>query len=239
VSGNTKVIVLEVISLLATGVGTVGIPMDVSSIPGWAGGVLVQFSVGGTLPGSLDHSTKYHFVPSTTPGIFNLSNERYPHEYSDYIRTTSIGSINPLRQVETFYPGAYVSVVGSYEGKNDGNYVVSSTQPEGSNVRVQVLQKVPFTTPLMQATDGAMVLSLQGSYDSPGYCPVSRSPDLFASAYIHETLQFQFELSLADVVSSATSDVPPSGAPVVAVTTGLTLLPHGYDTQPYDIGPIG
>lgn len=245
----------------ATGTMYVGQQFDV--IPYWPSGTKVKVSALGDMPSPLSSAGTYYFIPSTTVGIFNLATKRYPLEIDDFIDIKTIGNQLLIQRVEPFSPGDYVSVHSTHQYLNDGNYIISTVEPEGSNFRVGVLQSVPSTTPQpLPSSDGVMTLQT-GAYDMPQYCPAVKTPGLYASTFIHENLQFTFTIDEHDFIGSTVSEnqyggwgygsygspTPVFGGsenfyPYTAITGGIvgsptnTILPTGYDLQLFDVGPM-
>lgn len=264
-NGNTYVTMTTAISSQANADGMLSVAIDPADLPAWPTGMAVSLTSTGTLPDPVTSSSVVYFIPTQVAGVFNLSTKRYPTQLSDYVNLTTLGvGTLSIRRSETFFPGAPVEVVGSYIRKNDGKYIVVQTVDEDSYVRVYVLQKVPYTTPSSLAGDGIMKLSFS-SFDAPSYCPISQAPDLYTSAYVHETLTFEFSMTFGDTVGAAASERSPYGFGVdsygspysiradylipnsayvgTTVSNGsLTstpthmILPHGIDTQLFDVG---
>lgn len=264
VGSSTVITVEETVSMLAANNGAINVIVQPSQVPAWPAGLLVSFSSSGAFPPPLTSDSKFFYTPTTSPGVFNLSTKRYPVELADYVDVTSANSgLLKIKRAEIFNPGAYVKVSGTYLSKNDGNYIIRKTEPEGDKVRVYVMEKIPFSTPQDRQFDGLMEFNFD-SYDAPVYCPVSQAGDLHADTFIHETIMFEYSMHLSDSVRSAFTEFTHSGfgsAPFgsditeygqgssnqrayYAITGGSngaptgTILPHGYDMQLFDVGGL-
>lgn len=264
VGSSTVIAVDETISMLAANDGTISVIVHPSRVPAWPSGLLVSFSSTGDFPPPLAGDSKFFYVPTTSPGIFNLSTKRYPVELADYVDITSTDSgLLKIKRAEIFNPGAYVKVSGTYLSKNDGNYIIRKTEPEGDKVRVYVMEKIPFSTPQDRPFDGLMEFNFD-SYDAPVYCPVSQASDLHADTFIHETIVFEYTMHLSDSVHALVTEFTHTGfgsAPFgnditeygqgssnhrayYTITGGSngsptgTVLPHGYDMQLFDVGGL-
>lgn len=263
--GNTTVVTVdETVSMLAAADGNANIIVHPAQVPAWPTGLLVNLSSDGNLPPPLTNNIKVFYVPTTTPGVFNLSTKRYPTEYSDYIDITSVNSgVIKIKRAEVFNPGAYIQVSGSYLNKNDGNYIIRKTETEGQYVRVYVMEKIPFSTPQDRSFDGLMEFNFD-SYDAPVYCPVSEAGDMHADTFIHEKIMFEYSFHLSDTVRSSIVEFTSSGFGSTpygdseseygtgaetshAYTTRAygrpgapsgTILPHGIDVQLFDVGGL-
>lgn len=257
--------VKEDIPPLTTGTGTMYVPDKFDTIPYWPVGAKVRVSSTGALPTPLSATLDYYFIPSTTVGVFNLTNTRYPLNYDDYINLSTIGDEFTITRVEPFSPGDTVNVAGSYLHHNDGQYYISTVEADGVNFRIGVLQSVKSTTPTPApaANDGSMTFNA-GSYDMPTHCPAVQTPDLYAGAFIHENLQFTFSISERDFIGTTTVENEfggwgldlfgstaslygggPKLQPYTVMTDGVstssithTLVPTGFDTQFFDFGPM-
>ena len=265
VVGNTTVVtVSETVSMLAAPNGNANIIVRPAQVPAWPSGLLIKLSSVGAMPAPLVNNTKLYYAPTTTPGIFNLSTKRYPTEYDDYVDLTSLNSgVIKATRAEVFNPGAYIKVSGSYLNKNDGNYIIRKTEPEGAYVRVYVMEKIPFTTPQNRTFDGLMEFNFD-SYDAPVYCPVSQAGDMHADTFIHEKIMFEYSFHLSDSVRTAITEFTNSGFGSMpygntdaeyglgtsnsraysSTTYGITgapagtILPHGIDMQLFDVGGL-
>lgn len=264
VVGNvTEIVVNETVSVLASNDGLLHIPVGNSRIPAWPSGIAINFQTTGTFPSPLSNTTRLHYIPTSTPGVFNLSTKRYPTEYDDYVDLASLSTgILSARRAEMFHPGAYIKVSGSYLNKNDKNYIVKQTVNEGDNIRLYVMENVPYTTPLGQAYDGVMEFNFD-SYDAPVYCPVSKAPDMHSDTFIHETIMFEYSFNLTDAIMSTISDRKILGYGVMPYgnnhsaqygtysgdtknntlivgsnhkSSAGTILPHGIDMQLFGVG---
>jgi hypothetical protein len=258
--------VKEIIPPLTDASGTMYVTDDINTIPYWPAGLKVKITSTSTLPSPLVNGGTYYFSPTANIGIFNLAITRYPQEFSDYIDLMSIGSPFKIERAEPFTPGDVVKVYGTQNAANNGNYIISTVDAVGSNFRIGVMQNVPRTTPTpaLAPYDGAMG-STRGTYDMPNTCPAIRSPDLYASAYFDEHLQFTFEITATDYVGMTIIENEPAGygnayfgevpgfysvgmeqlypyttiIDSTSVNTGTQLiLPTGYDTQLFDMGAI-
>lgn len=263
VGGTTVFVVNENVSMLSAPDGKLSVVVQPSNVPAWPYGVLVTVTSSGALPPPLANGGKYFYIPTSTPGQFNLSTKRYPTELSDYIDLLSVNSGDlKVKRAEIFNPGAYVKVSGSYLSKNDGNYIIRKTTNEGQYVRVYVMEKVSFTTPQNRPYDGVMEFNFE-SYDSPSYCPVAQCGDMYADTFIHEKIMFEYSIQLKNDVSTTASEytftgfgTSPYGTPTkyglgtfnlagystvatgsVSAPTG-TILPHGIDVQLFDVGGL-
>jgi hypothetical protein len=211
----------------------VHVPVSAYRVPAWPSGLQIGFASTGTFPTPLSAGTKLFYIPTKIPGIFNLSTKRYPTQHTDYVNLTNHNAgVLTARRAEMFHPGAFVKVSGSYLRKNDGNYIVKQSVPEGVNkVRVYVMEKVPFTTPLAQSYDGIIEFNFD-SYDAPVYCPVSKAPDLHSDAFIHETIRFEYSFSLTDMLAASATEHRPLG--YGSSPYGLSLLtPYGMSSSDY------
>jgi hypothetical protein len=189
-AGQTRFTTVEPVSLVATGTGRVYVPNDVDSVPYLAAGTAVEFSSTGAFPVPINGTTTYFFNPTPTPGVFNLGNVRYPQQFSDIVNLTAVGTgVMKIFRGEPFVPGEMVTVTGTFNGENNGDYLINTITPEGSNFRLYVLQHVRQMTPAGFVSDGSMVYT--GSYGDP-YCAVASSPDLFTSAFFSERIEFDF-----------------------------------------------
>lgn len=248
--------------------GTVYTVDNFDNIPFWSNGTKVKVSSAGTLPTPLSSSEEYYFIPQATIGVFALATTRYPTSYADYIDITSIGDDLLIERAEPFTPGEYVNVTGSYMHRNDGTYIIATVEPEGANFRVSVLQSINAMTisPAPSMYDGVMTsLDLSG-YGSPEYCLPVHTPDLYAATYINEKLQFTFSIDERDFLGTQVIENEHGGwgadpfgtsislygsgsekfAPYTAMTDGVStgstthlLLPTGFDTNYFDMGPMG
>lgn len=261
---GSSLYVKENIPPLTTAGGALYTVDKFEAVPYWPTGAKVKVTSSGTLPVPLSPATTYYFIPSDTVGVFNLATKRYPTNWDDYVDLTSIGTEFSIERVEPFVPGDYVVVSGSYMHHNDGRYIVASVEPEGSNFRVGVVQSIKTTTPQpLPPNDGVMTLEF-GTYDSPPYCPAVKTPDLYAGAFVHENLQFTFSISEKDFIGPSvaenetkgwggamfgspvslyggTEDFPPYTVMTDGVSTSSTthvLVPTGFDTQFFDLGPM-
>lgn len=262
-AGATIVTVSETVSMLAAGNGNANIIVQPSQVPAWPTGLLVSFTSTGALPPPLTDGIKLYYIPTTKPGVFNLSTKRYPTEYDDYVDITSMNSgVIKMKRAEVFNPGAYVKVSGSYLSKNDGSYIIRKTEQEGANVRVYVMEKIPFTTPQNRAFDGLMEFNFD-SYDAPVYCPISQAGDMHADTFIHEKIMFEYSIQLTDNVRAKVAEFTASGfgsspfgndastfgvsethafyhypTPGSAGAPTGTILPHGIDVQLFGVGGL-
>lgn len=190
VAGQTTVTTVEPVSLVATPTGRVYVPNTVDSVPYLAAGTAIELTSTGTYPVPVTPSTTYYFNPTPTPGVFNLGKTRYPQNYSDIVNVTAVGNgVMKVFRTEPFVPGEMVTVTGTFNGENDGNYLINTITPEGANFRLHVLQHVPQMTPVGSLSDGFMIYT--GSFGDP-YCAVASSPDLFTSAFFSERIEFEF-----------------------------------------------
>lgn len=264
ISGTTVFTVNENISMLSAPDGKLSIQVQPSHVPAWPYGVLVTVTSDGVLPPPLTNGSKFFYIPTSTPGRFNLSTKRYPTELTDYVDITSVNSgALKLKRAEIFNPGAYIKVSGSYLSKNDGNYIIRKTVNEGANVRVYVMEKVPFTTPQGRPYDGIMEFNFE-SYDAPVYCPVAQCGDMYADTFIHEKIMFEYGIHLKNDIRPTISEYTFSGfgsSPFgntsakyglgTSSTSGYssvakgstpsptgTILPHGIDMQLFDVGGL-
>ena len=137
--------VKEDIPPLANATGSLYVGKQFMDIPYWPSGTKVQVTATGDMPSPLSSAGIYYFIPSTTIGVFNLATKRYPLEIDDFVDIVSIGNQIEIRRVEPFSPGDYVKVHSTHGYLNDGNYIVSTVEPEGSNFRVSVLQSTATT----------------------------------------------------------------------------------------------
>lgn len=189
-TGRSTITVQEPISLTATASGRVYVPKSSDSVPFWPAGSAVKFTTTGTMPFPLLASSLYYVVPTSTPGLFNVSQTRYPTTYSQITNLMSFGTgILKVRKVEPFVPGEFVRVSGSYLGANDGTYITSSVTPEGSNFRVYVREYVPRTTPVGLLSDG--VMTYVGDFGDPIGELIS-GPQLLTATNFHERIEFVF-----------------------------------------------
>lgn len=264
VGSHTVLTVKETVSMLTANNGVVNIVVHPARIPAWPSGLLTSYSSSDAYPPPLTSSSKFYYVPTKSPGIFNLATKRYPTELEDYVDITNANAgLITIRRAEVFNPGAYIKISGSYLSKNDGNYIVRSTVQEGDKVRVYVMEKVPFTTPQSLPFDGIMEFNFD-SYDAPVYCPVSQCSDMHADTFIHEHIMFEYTMHLSDAVHASITDLTPhygfgsvpygnnraeyglgvGSNPYYAVTSSAggapvgTILPTGYDMQYFDLGGI-
>lgn len=259
------VFVNEDIPPLTNATGTMYTVDKFNQIPYWSSGSKVKVSTTGTLPTPLSSSATYYFIPSDVIGVFNLATKRYPESWDDYIDITSVGTELQIERAEPFVPGDYVIVSGSYMHHNDGRYIVTTIEPEGTNFRISVGQSIKSTTPTpAPANDGVMRVDL-GTYDMPLHCPAVKTPDLYAGAYIHENLQFTFSITERDFIGTTAVENEVGGwgtdlfgspislygsgsekfPPYTAMTDGAstssathTIIPTGFDTQYFDLGPM-
>ena len=219
-AGTTRVVVDETISTLSAPDGNIHIPIGPSRMPQWPTGMQVGFSSTGTYPVPLSGSSAVYYAPTKTPGVFNLATKRYPSQLSDYVDLTSGHTgILKIQRSEMFWPGAYVKVSGSHLNKNDKNYIVSQTVPEGDNVRLYVMEKVLHNTPSNHEFDGIMEFNFD-SYGAPAYCPVAHAPDLYTDTFIHEHISFEFTIGLSDALTA----------------TMYESRTHGWGTSPFGDG---
>ena len=187
---TSTITVTEFVSLTATVSGKLGVPLTVDEVPYWPAGTAVLTQSVSTPPSPLIDGVTYYFSPTADIGVFNLSYVRYPRKYSDIIDVTSIGGEGlTIERAEPFVPGEYVTVTGSFDGINDGQYVIGAITPEGNDFRVMVLQHVSQTTPASLSSDGNMVYA--GSYGDP-YSIATSTPDLYTSTYFDERIAFDF-----------------------------------------------
>lgn len=207
-AGITTVRVVETIPVQANGDGVFHRVLEGDELPVWPAGQAVTFAPPvGTLPSPLITGTRYFFQPTATSGYFNLSYLRYPSTYAHFVNLTTLGSGEfTIERDESLIPGASITISGTHYHRNDGHYIVKDIVPEGSNERVFVYQKVQDSTPLLfLGGDGQIILDIEG-FDEPIYCPPSQMPDLYAAAFIHESLRFQFEINLSDSVGADYSE---------------------------------
>lgn len=239
--------VVEVIPPLTGASGSLYMVDSFDAVPYWPSGLKVTVNTVGTLPGPLVNGGSYYFIPTAVTGVFNLATTRYPQEFGDFVDLTSIGGPFTISRAEPFTPGDVVTVFGTQNNHNNGEYVVSTITHEGANFRIGVMQNIPRTTPnpSPQPYDGAMALYL-GSYDMPQVCPATRTPDLYANAYINEKLEFTFHINEYDYIGVATlENTAQSIYSYTTITDGTStlagtqlILPTGYDTQLFDVGAI-
>lgn len=263
---GSAVQVAELIPPLTGATGTLHVIDAFEVVPYWPSGLKVRVNATGTPPGPLVNSGVYYFIPTSSIGTFNLAITRYPREFSDYVDLTSIGSSFTLQRAEPFTPGDIATVFGTQNNNNDGSYVVSTIEAEGSNFRIGVMQNIPRTTPNPSPLpyDGAMVLHM-GAYDMPQICPPVRTPDLYANTFIDENLQFTFLITANDFIGTTVVENNTAGwgtslfgsstsvfgtgmnplYPYTAMTDGISttsgthlVLPTGFDTQLFDVGAI-
>jgi len=255
VADKTVIICNETISTMTANDGRIHIPVHAIRIPAWPHGLYTKLACTGLYPSPTDHTSQFFYIPTSTPGRFNLGKKRYPTQFDDYVDLTGThtGTLT-IQRNEQYHPGAYIKVNGTYLNRNDKNYTVKRVNKEGVNVRVYVMEKVPFTTPVGHASDGKMVGVFE-SFDAPSYCSISQAPDLYADTFIHESIDFNWIINLSDDVT-ATVDQPKVGgwgrmkygmeeyfninntAPTGRAAgqgTG-TLLPHGIDIQLFGVG---
>lgn len=187
---TSTVVVEEFVSLTATVSGKFNVPLTVDEVPYWPAGSAITINSASTFPSPVVDDAVYYFTPTTAIGVFNLSSVRYPREFSDIIDITTLGGAGlTVERAEPFVPGEYVTVSGSFDGINDGQYVVGAIAPEGNNFRLMVLQHVSQTTPASLTTDGTMTYA--GSYGDP-YSIATSTPDLYTSTYFDERIVFEF-----------------------------------------------
>lgn len=257
VSGSlTTIVVNESVSVLSNNDGLLHVPVSVTRIPAWPAGLLLSFNSTGTLPAAVG-SAHLYYAPTSTPGVFNLATKRYPSVYDDYVNIADVGTgILTASRAEQFHPGASITVSGSYLRKNDGQYTVKKTSTDVSGVRVWVMEKVPRTTPPDRQFDGIAEFNY-ASFDSPTYCPVSKSSDMHTNTFIHETIMFEYGLMLSETIATAVQERTPSGYGVSSFGTEITpfgtssdntmdgtsitsvagtILVHGIDVQLFDVG---
>lgn len=242
---NTIITVSEAISTQAANNGVINIQDDITLVPAWIVGTAVQIS-GSTLPTPLNASTKYYFVPTDVNSIFNLSYKPFPTEHKDIVDITNAGAgMLNIQRTELFYPGAVVSVSGSFESMNDGTYHINQVVKEGSRLRVYTQQKVSRYSPPSRIPDGMMRLDDHIGYDYPRFCAVVDAPDLYTSAFVDEHLSFEFTLSLTDRVMTVMYEDNAGTPRLVEATTFVSsspnasgVLPTGYDTQFFDLGML-
>lgn len=243
VSGaNSIITVVEPISLLATVSGSVNAPVVFDHLPYWPSGTAVKVTTTGVLPSTLSSQSEYHFVPLGKPGLFNLATTRYPDKFDDFVDLTTLGSgVMTILRTEPFVPGDSVVITGSKNARNDRKYLIGTITKEADNFRIQVLQRVNRSSTSDQAFDGVMTL-VTDTFSLPEYCALAKSSDVHAETFIHEDLRFSFEITLSDNVSSVLLEDPTSVAgqvaniPTTTVTTALTVAPHGFDGQIFDVG---
>lgn len=234
VVGST-IFVKEDIPPLTNTSGMLYVVDQFDQVPYWTIGAKVKVTSTGTLPTPLSTSATYYFIPSNQVGIFNLATTRYPDKWDDYVDLTSIGSEIQIERVEPFAPGDSVVVSGSYMHHNDGQYVVSTIEPEGAYFRIGVGQSIKFTTLTpAPANDGIMRLNL-GTYDMPVNCPVVKSPDLYAGAYIHENLQFTFSITERDFVGMSVVENETRGWGTALFGSSISLYGGMEDFPPYTV----
>lgn len=153
-------------------------------------------------------------------------------------------------QTEKFLEGANVRVDNSYQGKNNGLYIVQASQLDGVNTRVYVKQQVNGAKPLLQPYNGRMFLAQEG-FDQPPYCGLAQASDLHTDVFIHEFVHFDITWAIEDSINSTVTENEPrgygvspfgspfgpqEGHPGTAPTTGITILPTGLDGQYFDMG---
>lgn len=260
------IITNESISVGATTSGTISVMLALNELPVWNYGAEVMFSTSSSLPSPLQPNVPYYFIPTQTPGIFNISTARFPKSNLDFVRMTWASGNVPITVTKTdsFYPGAYVKVTGSHQGLNDGNYTVRQMVHEPSGLtRVYVFEPVIQTTPMSLHYDGVMSFNIVG-YDQPAYCPVVDADGLYVDAVINERLVIEITVDCSDVINSTVTETPPlgwgitpydeesqysnedantlAGTSVSSGTPGIsslhTIVPTGIDTQLFDVGNI-
>lgn len=183
---QTKVTTRESISLLALPSGNINVPLGVELSPQWPAGSEISFTTTGTLPEPLQANTRYYYVPSKKMGVFNVSEDRYPTEYSQLIDLTTVGFGNMrMTRAVPFVPGETINIAGTTD--NDGQYTINTITDLGNNqFKITVLQRVVSdqTTP-----DGTMTYA--GSFGDP-YCGLAHAPPLHAETIMYEKLVFDF-----------------------------------------------
>lgn len=155
-------------------------------------------------------------------------------------------------QTEKFLAGATVQVDNSYLARNNGVYIVQASILQGLNTVVSVKQKVPAAKPPLNPFDGRMYLAREG-YDQPPYCALAQASDIHTDVFIHETFKLDYSMDFTDLagiliieneprgygVSPYGSPFgPQEGHPFTAATTGITVLPTGFDGQYFDVGGL-
>lgn len=189
-TNKTTISVAEPISLTATATGDLYIPVSEDFVPFWPAGSAVKFSTNGTLPFPLNNTDAYYIVPTSRVGVFNISTQRYPQDFSGVFDIMSAGTGRlTIRKVEPFLPGEYVDITGTYLGMNNGRYVIQTIEEEGAYHRAFVREAVTQTTPPSLTTDGT--IRYVGSFGDPVATVVS-APPLFTAAYFHERINFEF-----------------------------------------------
>jgi hypothetical protein len=260
--GNTVITVKNSINVAATVAGT----LSVERLPGWTSGTQIKLSGTGVQPAPLATAGTYYFVPTTTPGQFNLGHKRYPVVFSDIVDITTLGVGDiKISRGELYYPGAVIKVNHTTTTGNRGTYYVKSTIPEGAYTRVYVMQHIDSPNGGTGSIAGTMSMGGTG-YDEPPYCPLASAPSLYTDTFIHEHLQFTTTISHRDDITTAALEyhqprgwglspyarglLGPYGSSDAAdipnrfaMTTGNpsadgahVLLPTGFDTQLWGIG---
>jgi hypothetical protein len=262
VSGNTVYTVKNTITTTSTNTGKVFI----ERLPGWTSGTRIKLSGTGVQPAPLATAGEYYFVPTPTPGVFNLGYTRYPQQYSDIVDVTSIGVGDiKISRGELYQPGTAIVVDNTYSPTTRGTYYVRRTVTEGIYTRVFVMQSIHAAHGGTAAVAGN-IFSKGNGYSEPAYCPLAKASGLYTDTYVHEHLQFTVEVFKRDAISAVAVEnqqqwgwgVSPLSRGLVgpygsndyediparfAMTTGNpsadgahVLLPTGYDTQLWDIG---
>lgn len=189
-TAQTTITVQEPLSLGSTASGIISIPQPADVIPFWPAGSGIRFTSSGTLPFPLQPLTTYYVVPTTTVGVFQLSTLRYPQRPSDIIDLLTLGTgVIQGTRVEPFLPGELVEVTGSYQGINDGKYVLTRIETEGPYFRAFTREFVAQTTPVGELSDGTM--GFVGTYGDP-VGDIVTSPQLYTATYFHERIDFAF-----------------------------------------------
>lgn len=241
--GTTSVVtVKQQISLLTTVSGCVNVPMVFDQLPYWPSGTTVKVTTTNTLPQTLVTEHDYHFIPQEKAGLFSLATKRYPDQFEDFVDLTTLGvGSTSIVRTEPFVPGDTVVVSGTKQARNDGTYIIGTITKEADNFRLHVLQRIRRSTTFDQQYDGTVSLVVD-TFSLPSYCAVAKSSDMHAEAFVHEDLRFSFEISMSDAVSASLWENNPNAEthtadlPGTTVISAATLVPHGFDTQFFDVG---
>lgn len=262
VGGNTVITVKNTIPVTATASGT----LTIERLPGWTSGIQIKLSGAGVQPAPMATAGTYYFIPTPTPGQFNIGYKRYPTTFKDIVDITTLGVGDiKISRGELYYPGAVIQVNHTYTTGNRGSYYVKNTVPEGLSTRVFVMQHINSPNGGTGTIAGTMHLGGTG-YDEPSYCPLASAPSLYTDTFIHEHLQFTTIMVERDSITAQAEEYHQNvGWGVSAYSRGIAgpygsndfvdvpnrfamttgnptmdgahvLLPTGFDTQLWSLG---
>lgn len=150
-----------------------------------------------------------------------------------------------------FSIGRSFTVAGS--SGNDGQWTIVSIDPYDSvNDETTICVDLEGGPNLDSTVDGTIIVK--------PLCPPSKTSDLYTGAIFSERISFTYKIDLFDNMGSTIVENAPSGygnmnwgggpggpfgtsldvpyVTITAATTGHMVLPTGFDTQLFDVGPM-